>query len=346
MQRKWKRNADSTTILHDDYDGKRTTPYTWIYRWKNENEFSHTLKDTHISDYKSAIKFKQNEQHKYFQKICENRPHIIIYHKAGYSKLKNCSDVDHYHMITWHAAHPTAEHSFLTLKRLLMERSEKPYNINCPKVYNPYGLALYFNKDPETRTAIAAGNIKSIGQKTMLRKITDKDYEEATASDEEEELAGKANTLRGKKYDFIIKMMRKCNSTDIGDVMVYCKNSNKESVQEIWANIFRNTANLQNIIQAAASDLNIQTKVTPIYEQIRQKSDFFTSESNRYWDVQKSLDIYTKHGVITITSTQTISVLNFSKSATKSDRKLMDYISLEYQTVANRIYYGRYEMGS
>lgn len=227
-----------------------------------------------------------------------------------------------------------------------MERSEKPYNINCPKVYNPYGLALYFNKDPETRTAIAAGNIKSIGQKTMLRKITDKDYEEATASDEEEELAGKANTLRGKKYDFIIKMMRKCNSTDIGDVMVYCKNSNKESVQEIWANIFRNTANLQNIIQAAASDLNIQTKVTPIYEQIRQKSDFFTSESNRYWDVQKSLDIYTKHGVITITSTQTISVLNFSKSATKSDRKLMDYISLEYQTVANRIYYGRYEMGS
>lgn len=45
-------------------------------------------------------------------------------------------------------------------------------------------------------------------------------------------------------------------------------------------------------MQAATSDLQIQTKVTPIFEQIRQKKDLFSMDGNRYWSVQKSLDIY------------------------------------------------------
>lgn len=128
---------------------------------------------------------------------------------------------------------------------------------------------------------------------SFLRHTTSKEYKESTQSDKDDELAGKANTLRGKKkYDFVLKIMKKCNSADIGDVMVYCKNSKSEKIRDVWSNIFRNTSNLQNIIQAAASDLNIQTKATPIYEQIRQKSEYFNMESNRFWDIQKSLDIY------------------------------------------------------
>lgn len=56
--------------------------------------------------------------------------------------------------------------------------------------------------------------------------------------------------------------------------------------REAWASIFRNTPNLQNIIRAAATDVNIETKVTPIWEQIRQKKDFFDN------DKQSSLNIF------------------------------------------------------
>lgn len=44
--------------------------------------------------------------------------------------------------------------------------------------------------------------------------------------------------------------------------------------------------------QAAAIDVHIQTKVTPIWEQIRQKKEFFNIDTNRYWDVQKSINIF------------------------------------------------------
>lgn len=72
-----------------------------------------------------------------------------------------------------------------------------------------------------------------------------------------------------------------------------CKNSK---------HIFRNTNQLNNIIQAAATDINVETKVQPIWEQIRQKKDYFaTKKKNRYWDVQTSLNIYDEwckhHGI-------------------------------------------------
>lgn len=75
-------------------------------------------------------------------------------------------------------------------------------------------------------------------------------------------------------------------------VMLFCKQSTNRTIRETWEHIFTNTQNIQLIMQAAASDLQIQTKVTPIYEQIRQKKDLFTLDGNRYWSVQKSLNIY------------------------------------------------------
>lgn len=60
------------------------------------------------------------------------------------------------------------------------------------------------------------------------------------------------------------KFMKKCNSTDIGDLMVYCKNTCSQKYKETWESIFRNTPNLTNIITATASDVNMETKVTPV----------------------------------------------------------------------------------
>lgn len=74
--------------------------------------------------------------------------------------------------------------------------------------------------------------------------------------------------------------------------MVYCRNTSSQKNKETWESIFRNTPILTNIVSAAASDVNIETKVTPVGEQIRQKTEYFAMDRNRYWDVQTSLNIY------------------------------------------------------
>lgn len=147
-------------------------------------------------------------------------------------------------MITWHYAHLTSEHSFNTLKRILSERAERLYTINCPKIYNPYGLASYLQKEPEKRIVITADHLNSGGMKKMLSAITKKMIPEKEEGDDDKSsyVASKNdNTLRGQKYDFIIKMMKKCNSTDIANIMIYCKNTSNVTIKENWEHIFRNT---------------------------------------------------------------------------------------------------------
>lgn len=138
---------------------------------------------------------------------------------------------------------------------------------------------------------ISAYNITTDRQKDFLKRLTNKSIADIH-TDEDTELQTKTDTLRGKKYDFIIKMMKKCNSTDIGDIMLYCRKQAPDNYKKTWTNIHKNTPNLQNIITAAASDIQIHTRITPIWEQIRQKKDLFNNSSNHYWTVQKSLDIY------------------------------------------------------
>lgn len=89
---------------------------------------------------RSSIAFDKSEIHRYFKQVIENRPYIIVYHRAGESKLKYCSDVNHFHVVTGHPQHPTSEHSFIMLKKLLAKRLNHPYTVTAPKVYNPYGL--------------------------------------------------------------------------------------------------------------------------------------------------------------------------------------------------------------
>lgn len=86
--------------------------------------------------------------------------------------------------------------------------------------------------------------------------------------------------------------MKKANSTDVGDLMIYCAKTAKPSTRQTWASIHKNTANLANIIAAAATDVQIQSRVTPIHEQIREKHELFSAMTHQYWPVQKSLDIY------------------------------------------------------
>lgn len=282
-------------VSEDSSNGRKICPCTW---WEDPTEFNLVHDDRYVKTAEVLNLDDRKDQHRFLKNILESRPYIIIYHKAGLSKLKHCSDVDHFHMITWHVNHPTSEHSFMGLKRTVAKRGIHPYEISCPKVYNPYGLTI-LRKKPERREVIVANRLTTEGQKAFFTKVTDKTIpirqEEVNYTD----MSTKQDTIRGQKYDFIAKMKR-CNSTDI-DIMIYCKNTKNEKIRNTWEHIFRNTTQLNNIVQAAGTDIHVETKVQPVWEQIQQKNEYFELNRNRYWDVQTSLNIYKKwcehHGI-------------------------------------------------
>lgn len=77
----------------------------------------------------------------------------------------------------------------------------------------------------------------------MLRKLTSKELpkQNEDSSDEDCNINNKNKTLRGKKYDFIKKIMKRCNSTDLGDIMVYCKNTVSKKKTETIGRIYSGT---------------------------------------------------------------------------------------------------------
>lgn len=86
--------------------------------------------------------------------------------------------------------------------------------------------------------------------------------------------------------------MKKYNSTDLGDIKTFCKKVGKESTRKNWNDIFRNTRNLQAINADTATGVNAEAKITTIFEQIREKKEYFEKEQNRYWSITKNIGIF------------------------------------------------------
>lgn len=57
-------------------------------------------------------------------------------------------------------------------------------------------------------------------------------------------------------------MMFICNSTELEQVLSNCKSTNNNNHKTTWEKIFKDTPNLNNIITAATTDVNIESKVT------------------------------------------------------------------------------------
>lgn len=112
--------------------------YTWIYRCESPNEFQiQTPTSNELMNGRKALQGPDSEK-RYLLNVTENCPNIIVYYRASPSKLKNCSDVDHFHMLTWHSQHLTCLHSFNILKKLLKTRGSGLYTVSAQKVYNPH----------------------------------------------------------------------------------------------------------------------------------------------------------------------------------------------------------------
>uniref|UniRef100_A0A0L8FJ23 ISXO2-like transposase domain-containing protein n=1 Tax=Octopus bimaculoides TaxID=37653 RepID=A0A0L8FJ23_OCTBM len=118
---------------------------------------------------------------------------------------------------------------------------------------DPMGRRCKPNKHPRTKEMF-----ESLTSKPLQQPDVDSDNDSKTSA------IMPTNTVRGHKYDFLKKIMKKCNSTDIGDLIRFCKTTNRVKYQNEWNNIYRNTPNLQTIIQAAATETNIETLATPI----------------------------------------------------------------------------------
>lgn len=188
------------------------TPYTWVYRWQNEREFDLNKKLTTVEAARHAIVYN-TDTHRYLKQILENKAHIVVYHKADESKLKHCSDIDHFHMITWHHQHPTSEHGFILLKKnkLMSERSVRPYSVSAPKVYNPYGLCQYFEKEPDKLEVVAAGNLITDRQLKMLRRMTDKELTNTQEDSSDEDINNKK--MHSKRKEIRLHKKKKRHET-------------------------------------------------------------------------------------------------------------------------------------
>lgn len=85
------KNKFNSCVLNDEYHMKTITPYTWVFRWQNEREFTLNINENTVEAAKQAIVFNSSEIHRYLKQILENRA-PVVYHRAGESKLKHCSD--------------------------------------------------------------------------------------------------------------------------------------------------------------------------------------------------------------------------------------------------------------
>lgn len=179
------------------------------------------------------------------------------------------------------------------LKNILKNSIPKPYNISAMKVFTPFGFCNYLTQDESPRWVVCADNITTEQQTAFLKQLTTKDNvmnNDSEGSDNDS--VKQTDTICGHKYDFIKKIMKKCNSMNLGDIIHYCNNSDKLAYKNTWKNIYRNTTNHLAIITATATETNIDTLSTPIWEQIRDKKFFFKNNMNNYHNIQTSLNIY------------------------------------------------------
>lgn len=84
--------------------------------------------------------------------------------------------------------------------------------------------------------------------------------------------------------------MKKSVIQQIWEISSILQTTDNINYKMTWESIYRSIPNLQMIISAAATKSYIETKVTPIWEQIREKKKLFLI--NNYWDMYTSLNVF------------------------------------------------------
>lgn len=63
-----------------------------------------------------------------------------------------------------------------------------------------------------------------------------------------------------------VVFMKKCNATDLGEIIQFVQTSQNLKLINEWRTTYRSTPDIKSIIDAASTEINIETKIIPIWE--------------------------------------------------------------------------------
>lgn len=151
-----------------------------------------------------------------------------------------------------------------------MKNGKYPYDITCPMVFKPDGLADYFLKGQVDRQLLCTNELTTTSQK-MFEKITNKEFSTTKQEDEHYKINTATDTLRQNKFAFIKSLMKAAAATDQGQIMKYVHTCDDQKTKKEWSVTYRSTPNIKAIITDAAAEINSETRITPIWQQISEK---------------------------------------------------------------------------
>lgn len=256
------------------FDEKNTqglTAYTFIYRFQDDDDFSwkSSGRYTHPA---TILEFNPTTPKKYFLKIITQNPSIIIYHDRTYASSKNCSERPHFHVIIWAKQHPSSQYAFSKLKEYMKSISAKhQYEMTCPMVFKPDGLVEYFQKGEVDRQLLCTNDITTNSQKLFMEKLTSLTFKINIQKDEHYKINTATDTVRQNKFAFIKTLMKQAAATDQGQIMKFVYNSNDQKMKREWNVTYRSTPNIKALIVDAAAEINSETWIQPIWQQIAEK---------------------------------------------------------------------------
>lgn len=171
--------------------------------------------------------------------------------------------------------------------------SKHQYDMTCPMVFKPDGLIEYFLKGQVDRQLLCTNNIQTHTQKIFIEKLTNQSFELSVQTDEHYRINTATDTVRQNKFAFIKSLMKQAAATDQGQIMKFVHTSDDQKLKKEWTVTYRSTPNIKALISDAAAEINSETRITPIWQQIAEKKKkLLNVTGTTYWDINTSLDIF------------------------------------------------------
>lgn len=165
-----------------------------------------------------------------------------------------------------------SNYAFGKLKDYLKsDRATRNYDMTCPTVFKPDGLIDYFKKGQINRQLLCTNDLTTSSQKMFMDRLTDTDFSVQQQTDEHYKINVASDTVRQNKFAFIKSLMKVAGATDQGKIMKYVYQKPDAKIKKEWSVTYRSTPNIKSLMNDAAAEINSETRITPIWQQISEK---------------------------------------------------------------------------
>lgn len=136
----------------------------------------------------------------------------------------------------------------------------------------------------------------------FIEKLTNQTFETTVQQDEHYKINTATDTVRQNKFAFIKMIMKQAAATDQGQIMKFIHTSNDQKLKKEWNVTYRSTPNIKAIITDAAAEINSETRITPIWQQIAEKKKkCYSTKQVQHIGILTLVSIYSMNGVNSIT---------------------------------------------